>query len=44
MQMGQSLEAFLQWKALVNLLFGCIEAVSIDLAANFLLICELTIL
>uniref|UniRef100_A0A2N9IEW9 Protein AAR2 homolog n=1 Tax=Fagus sylvatica TaxID=28930 RepID=A0A2N9IEW9_FAGSY len=24
--MGQSLEAFLQWKALVNLLFGCIEA------------------
>ncbi|XP_050262637.1 uncharacterized protein LOC126707076 isoform X8 [Quercus robur] len=25
--MGQSLEGFLQWKALVNLLFGCIEAV-----------------
>ncbi|KAF3968635.1 hypothetical protein CMV_007499 [Castanea mollissima] len=24
--MGQSLEGFLQWKALVNLLFGCIEA------------------
>lgn len=24
--MGQSLEAFLQWKAFVNLLFGCIEA------------------
>ncbi|KAL6225824.1 hypothetical protein ACLB2K_004673 [Fragaria x ananassa] len=24
--MGQSLEAFLQWKALVNLLFGCTEA------------------
>ncbi|KAM3693918.1 hypothetical protein ACJW31_07G021000 [Castanea mollissima] len=23
--MGQSLEGFLQWKALVNLLFGCIE-------------------
>ncbi|KAF7831073.1 protein AAR2-like protein isoform X1 [Senna tora] len=27
--MGQSLEAFLQWKSLVNLLFGCTEAVSI---------------
>ncbi|KAM5558141.1 protein AAR2 [Rosa sericea] len=24
--MGQSLEAFLQWKSLVNLLFGCTEA------------------
>ncbi|KAF3949922.1 hypothetical protein CMV_024263 [Castanea mollissima] len=24
--MGQSLVGFLQWKALVNLLFGCIEA------------------
>lgn len=31
MQMGQSLEAFLQWKSLVSLLFGCSEAVSIDL-------------
>jgi len=29
MQMGQSLEAFLQWKSLVSLLFGCTEAVSI---------------
>lgn len=28
-QMGQSLEAFLQWKSLVHLLFGCTEAVSI---------------
>jgi len=28
-QMGQSLEAFLQWKSLVSLLFGCTEAVSI---------------
>ena len=37
--MGQSLEGFLQWKALVNLLFGCIEAVSIDLATCFPLIC-----
>nr|POF00543.1 flavonoid 3'-monooxygenase [Quercus suber] len=27
-KMGQSLEGFLQWKALVNLLFGCIEAPS----------------
>ncbi|XP_041007723.1 protein AAR2 homolog isoform X2 [Juglans microcarpa x Juglans regia] len=26
MQMGQSLEAFLQWKSLVSLLFGCTEA------------------
>lgn len=26
--MGQSLEAFLQWKSLVSLLFGCTEAVS----------------
>ena len=33
--MGQSLEGFLQWKALVNLLFGCIEAVSIHLANSF---------
>ncbi|MCH97757.1 protein AAR2, partial [Trifolium medium] len=24
--MGQSLEAFLQWKSLVSLLFGCTEA------------------
>ena len=32
---GQSHEGFLQWKALVNLLFACTEAVSIDLAANF---------
>lgn len=31
MQIGQSLEAFLQWKSLVSLLFGCSEAVSIDL-------------
>ncbi|XP_042494484.1 protein AAR2 homolog [Macadamia integrifolia] len=29
--MGQSLEAFLQWKALVSLFFSCIEAVSIDI-------------
>lgn len=28
MQMGQSLEAFLQWKTLHSLLFSCIEAVS----------------
>lgn len=28
LQMGQSLEAFLQWKSLVSLLFGCTEAVS----------------
>lgn len=28
--MGQSLEAFLQWKSLVSLLFGCIEAVSTE--------------
>lgn len=28
-QMGQSLQAFLQWKSLVSLLFGCTEAVSI---------------
>lgn len=27
-QMGQSLEAFLQWKAMVSLLLSCIEAVS----------------
>lgn len=26
--MGQSLEAFLQWKLLVSLLLGCTEAVS----------------
>ena len=32
---GQSHEGFLQWKALVNLLFACTEAVSIDLAVNF---------
>ena len=37
--MGQSFEGFLQWKALVNLLFGCNEAVSIDLATSFPLIC-----
>ena len=36
---GQSHEVYLQWKALVNLLFACTEAVSIDLAANFSLIC-----
>lgn len=35
MQMGQSLEAFLQWKSLVSLLFGCSEAVSIDLFPCF---------
>ncbi|KAK6927880.1 A1 cistron-splicing factor, AAR2 [Dillenia turbinata] len=28
--MGQSLEAFLQWKALISLLLGCTEAVSSD--------------
>lgn len=39
MQMGQSLEAFLQWKALVNLLFGCTEAVSIGLSSTFHLTC-----
>lgn len=27
-QMGQSLEAFFQWKAIVSLLFGCTDAVS----------------
>jgi len=30
MQMGQSLEAFQQWKTLVSLLFNCIDAVSTD--------------
>lgn len=28
-QMGQSLEAFLQWKSLVTLFLGCTEAVSL---------------
>lgn len=28
MQMGQSLEAFVQWKTLVSLLLGCTESVS----------------
>lgn len=28
MQMGQSLEAFVQWKMLVSLLLGCTESVS----------------
>lgn len=32
-QMGQSLEAFLQWKALVSLLFSCTEAVSADISS-----------
>ena len=32
--MGQSLEAFLQWKSLVCLLFECTEAVS-SVLANF---------
>lgn len=26
-QMGQSLESFMQWKSLVSLLLGCTEAV-----------------
>lgn len=39
MQMGQSLEAFLQWKSLVSLLFGCTEAVSIGLIAAFHFTC-----
>lgn len=35
-QMGQSLEAFLQWKALVSLILGCTEAVSKDMFGFFL--------
>jgi hypothetical protein len=35
MQMGQSLEAFLQWKSLVSLLFGCTEAVSMIPVLSF---------
>jgi A1 cistron-splicing factor AAR2 len=31
MQMGQSLEAFMQWKALVSLLLSCSEAVSTNI-------------
>lgn len=41
--MGQSLEAFLQWKSLVSLLFACTKAVSIDLAASFHFIYEIVI-
>ncbi|PNX78312.1 AAR2 protein family, partial [Trifolium pratense] len=39
--MGQSLEAFLQWKSLVSLLFGCTEAslvLSMHLAFVLLLV------
>lgn len=31
LQMGQSLEAFLQWKLLIGLLLGCTEAVSTNI-------------
>lgn len=34
--MGHSLEAFLQWKAVVSLLLGCTEAVSYTFEANHL--------
>lgn len=35
MQMGQSHEAFLQWKHLVSLLFGCTESVSAHPSIKF---------
>ena len=36
LQMGHSLEAFLQWKAVVSLLLGCTEAVSYTFEASHL--------
>lgn len=41
LQMGQSLEAFFQWKSLVSLFLGCTEAVSIGLhsIASLILLC-----
>lgn len=35
LQMGQSLEGFLQWKNLVSLLLGCTEAVSTEIFSCF---------
>lgn len=36
-QMGQSLESFMQWKSLVTLLLGCIDAVC-DFEAHYVIV------
>lgn len=35
--MGQSLEAYLQWKLIASLFLGCTEAVSNEMIAKFFL-------